>query len=442
MNRGAILALTLGCFAVVMSATTVNVAITPIMRALDLSPHQAQLLSSVFLGTTVVLAPLSAWLADRWGGMQVFIAILLIYALASGLCVLYSNSFALLLVVRVIQGCCAGVVQPLALFLLLELTPLSHQGRSMSLFGFGVVLAPALGPGIAGWLVDHAGWQYVLALGAPPALLAVVLLRRAGKAGVTPQQPTIPRRLDLAGLVQLALLVAGFLLWPLVWEASHGLGFLTVGGWVWLGHVFLRQQRKAGSLLPLELLQQPEFKRVALITMAYGAGMYGSIYLIPLWLQDGLAVSATMTGNLLLVGGVALALSIMLAGRLVDRFSAKPILMLGMISFTLSCILFSLVGELAWITLGIVLSRIGLGSIIPSLYLSIARSVDEGDVRQAMAFTTLLRQGGGVIGVVVIGLLLSSLESVPLGEARPTQLYAGLFLLFAGAAMVARKLGN
>ena len=59
-----------------------------------------------------------------------------------------------------------------------------------------------------------------------------------------------------------------------------------------------------------------------------------------------------------------------------------------------------------------------------------------------MAFTTLLRQGGGVIGVVVIGLLLSSLESVPLGEARPTQLYAGLFLLFAGAAMVARKLGN
>jgi predicted MFS family arabinose efflux permease len=210
--------------------------------------------------------------------------------------------------------------------------------------------------------------------------------------------------------------------------------------------VFLRQQRKAGSLLPLELLQQPEFKRVALITMAYGAGMYGSIYLIPLWLQDGLAVSATMTGNLLLVGGVALALSIMLAGRLVDRFSAKPILMLGMISFTLSCILFSLVGELAWITLGIVLSRIGLGSIIPSLYPSIARSVDEADVRQAMAFTTLLRQGGGVIGVVVIGLLLSSLESVPLGEARPTQLYAGLFLLFAmlfaGAAMVARKLGN
>lgn len=301
----------------------------------------------------------------------------------------------------------------------------------MSLFGFGVVMAPAIGPAFAGWLVEHAGWQYVLGLGTPPALMAIILLRLIRITKVKRPVEKNIRKLDMTGILLLTMLVSIFFIWPLIWEIGIWAAIIVASVWIWLAYSFWKLQSKTNSMLPVELLPLSNFKRLALISIAYGTGMYGSIYLLPLWLQGGLSVSADTTGGILLVGGVALALSIILAGRLVDRFTAKPVLIFGMVCFALSCFLLSLVDGLMWIALGIVLGRIGLGTIIPSLYPLVAQAVDEADLRRAMAFTILLRQSGGVIGVVGIGLLVSLLQAIPILELGQTQIYEGLFLMFA-----------
>ncbi|MEX2473741.1 MFS transporter [Marinobacter sp.] len=439
-------ALTLGCFSVVMSATTINVAITPMMKDLDLGPQVAQLFSSVFLGLTVVVAPISAWVADRFGPWRVFLGVLVVYVIAS-LLGLFLEGFTLLLLVRVFQGMCAGIAQPLSMFLLLECTPAARHGRALSMFGLGVVMAPAMGPAIAGWVVDHAGWQFVFALGVVPALIAALMVQVSAKPAQTPAESRKITDFDWRGLRALAVLVVAVFLWPFSWAVSPWAGIVHSLVWVvGLTLFWSTQKSRPDALIPTDLFLQPAFRRAALITMAYGTGMYGSIFLIPLLLQDGLGVSAAMTGNFLLIGGIFLAASIVISGRLVDVFSPRHILVLGMMSFTLSCVLFTLSENLVVLAVAIALSRVGLGSIIPSLYSAMARSVGPEELRQATSMTTFLRQGGGALGIVVLGLGVSWISvGFDVSPDNHEDIYGWLFavlaVLFGSAAVMARKLG-
>lgn len=438
-------ALTLGGFSVVMSATTINVAITPMMKDLALGPQVAQLFSSVFLGLTVVVAPVSAWVADRFGPWRVFLGVLVFYAITS-LLGLFVESFSLLLLVRVCQGICAGIAQPLSMFLLLECTPTDRQGRALSMFGLGVVMAPAMGPAVAGWVVDHAGWQFVFVLGVPPALLAALMVFVGNKPNHKEAAARDSAGFDWQGLAVLGVLVAAVFLWPLSWAISpwagvaHGLFWFLGLKLFWAG-----QKNRRDALIPTRLFRQPGFRRAAVITSAYGTGMYGSIFLIPLLLQDGLGVSAAMTGNFLLIGGVALAASIVIAGRLVDVYSPRHILVSGMLCFTLSCVLFALSENLVVLAVAIGLSRAGLGSIIPSLYSAMARTVGPEELRQATSMTTFLRQGGGALGIVIIGLGISWISAgFSISPDNHEDVYGWLFamlaVLFGGGAVMARMM--
>ncbi|AYC33017.1 MFS transporter [Pseudomonas cavernae] len=439
-------ALVIGSFAVVMSATTINVAIAPMMRDLAISHHLAQQFSSVFLGMTVVCAPLAAWIADRFGAWWVFRALLLLYVLVSLLAGV-SDSFSAMLIARGLQGLCAGIIQPLSLFLILESALPEKQGRTMSMFGLGVVMAPALGPTLAGFVVELFGWRYTFWLGVPPALIALGLVAWARPVDL--HQRVGQGRLDLPGLVLLACLVAVVFAWPPLLAYSTWLAAVLVVAWLLLLVVFWHQQERSEEpLIAPKLFRYPRFLSGILVTVAYGAGMYGSIFLVPLLLQDGLGESAVTTGNLMLLGGLALALSIQMAGQLVDRFSPRLVVMIGLACFAFSCLLLALPASLGLIALGIVLGRIGLGMIIPSLYTAMVRAVPDELLRRGTVVTTLLRQAGGALGITMIGVLLASLSAanlkgwsaLPAGSAPYSVIFAMLGLLFLWALRTSRRL--
>ncbi|MNQ81250.1 putative transport protein HsrA [compost metagenome] len=439
-------ALVIGSFAVVMSATTINVAITPMMRDFAISHYLAQQFSSVFLGMTVVCAPLAAWVADRFGAWRVFACLLLLYVLVSVLAG-FSDSLASMLIARALQGLCAGIVQPLSLFLILESALPGRQGRTMSMFGLGVVMAPALGPTLAGFVVELVGWRYTFWLGVPPALIALGLVAWARPVDL--RRPVASGRLDWPGLVLLAGLVAMVFAWPLLLAYSGGLAAVLVVAWLLLLALFWHQQgRSAEPLITPKLFRYPRFLSGILVTLAYGIGMYGSMFLLPLLVQDGLGESAVITGNLMLLGGLALALSIQLAGRLVDHFSPRLVVMIGLACFAFSCLLLALPASLELIALGIVLGRIGLGMLIPSLYTAMVRAVPDELLRRGTVVTSLLRQAGGALGITLIGVLLSGLSAanlpgwsaLPAASGPYSVIFALLCLLFLWALWVSRRL--
>ncbi|THG70518.1 multidrug efflux MFS transporter, partial [Pseudomonas sp. A-1] len=409
---GATAALIVGTFAVVMSATTINIAIVPMMQEFAVSHRVAQLFSSLFLGATVLTAPLAAWLSRRFGARQVFLGVLLLYALAS-LAATFSDSFLSMLLARGLQGACAGVIQPLSMFLVLAAAPPERQGRAMSLYGLGVVLAPALGPTIAGWFVDHVGWRSTFSLGVPPALLALGLGWFCLPRSAAEREEG--GSFDWPGLALLGVLVTLVFATPLALERSALLAGALCLLWLGTGWLFWRVERaRKDALLPFALFASPGFRAAALVSVAYGAGMYGSTFLIPVFMQGALGIPALTTGNILLLGGVALALSTSLAGRVVDRLSARLVVGAGLASFALACALLAWARELAWIAVAVVLCRIGLGLVIPGLYTGMAQVVVPGGLREGTAVITLLRQGGGALGVSLIGVLTASAGSAEL----------------------------
>jgi DHA2 family multidrug resistance protein len=441
------IALVIGAFAVVMSATTINVAITPMMRDFAISHYLAQQFSSVFLGMTVICAPLAAWVADRYGAWRVFRVLLLLYVLVS-MAAGFSNSFASMLIYRGLQGLCAGIIQPLSLFLILELARPGTQGRTMSLFGLGVVMAPALGPTLAGFMVEFVGWRSTFWLGVPPALIALGLVQ--WKRPVDQHQRVGLGQLDLPGLVLLACLVAAVFAWPPLLVYSSWLAAFMLVPWCLLMLLFWRQQQRSEEpLVEPRLFHYAGFRSGIFVTVAYGTGMYGSMFLVPLLLQDGLGQSAVTTGNMMLLGGLALAVSIQVAGRLVDRFSPQLVVKIGLGCFALSCLILALPATLWLIAVGIVLGRIGLGMIIPSLYTVMARSVSDELLRRSTVVTTLSRQAGGALGITLIGVLLSSLNALstvawgplPGGSAPYSIIFAMFGLLFIHALWISRRLG-
>lgn len=441
-----IIALVIGSFAVVMSATTMNVAIDPMMTEFLVSHNVAQSFSSVFLGMTVVCAPLASWLADRFGAWRVFSYLLVLYFIVS-LLAGFSATLTPMLVARGIQGLCAGVIQPLSLFLVLETANPSRQGRTLSMFSLGVVMAPALGPTLAGYVVEHADWRQVFWLGIPPALVALGLIAwcRPPERVVT----TASSQLDLSGLGFLAVLVMLVFIWPLILDRFPWLALLLGLVWLMLIWLFWRQLKsRDGPLINPALLRHQAYFSGLLVMLAYGIGMYGSIFLIPLLLQSGLGESAVTTGNLLLLGGITLAVSIPVSGRLVDRFSSQLVVMIGLSSFAVSSVLLAWPGGLISVAVGIVISRFALGMIIPGLYTSMAQAVPDDLLRQGTAIATMTRQAGGAVGITLMGVLLSSLTQgwiLPLPQTAdlPYRVLFGLIaVLFLASLLAARRMGR
>ena len=175
----------LGTIASIMASTIVNVAVPDMSQHFTLGQEQAQWLAAGFMAAMTVSMPLTPWLLERHGYRRTYMAavlLLLAGSIAGGL----ANSYGLVLAMRVTEGLAAGVLQPIPAIIILRGFKPEEQGRAMGLFGFGVVLAPALGPSIGGVLVEWFGWRSIFFVASPFCLLALPLawklLRTARRA--------------------------------------------------------------------------------------------------------------------------------------------------------------------------------------------------------------------------------------------------------------------
>jgi predicted MFS family arabinose efflux permease len=324
-----------------------------------------------------------------------------------------------------------------------------EQGRAMGVFGFGTVLAPALGPSVGGLLVDWFGWRAIFFFVLPFCLVAALLARRClphvapGGVAVDPQA----RPPDAWSLLMLTALLAALLnglvtlqRGQLAWGGAQlALAVALVAGFIG------RQRRVATPLMQLSLYRHPVFRRAALVAVIYGAGLFGSTYLLPVFMLVALGLPASTVGTVLLPAGLALACTIPLAGRLADRAPLYRTLTIGLLVMTASFLVMTLVGSataLGWLTLFAVLGRIGLGCVIPSLSLSAMRVLDTPAIAAGASTMNFLRQMGGAVGVNGVGILLESrLQThAALGAAGTLRAFHEVFVVMAlltGAAAFA-----
>lgn len=402
----------IGSIASVMSSTIVNVAVPDLMRHFAIGQERAQWVATAFMAAMTLSMLPTPWLLSRFGYRHTYVgavALLMLGGIVGGL----AQHYELVLAMRAAEGLAAGVLQVIPSIVVLRAFGAGERGRAMGIFGFGVVLAPAVGPTVGGVLVEHFGWRSIFFFVVPFALCAVVLARRylpvSAPGGAAAGESVAA--LDWPGLALAAVAVLGLLNGLVhlhdatLWSAALQLA----GGGVALALFMRRASRIASPLLDLRLFRSRPFAMGSVVAFVYGMGLFGSTYLVPVFMQTALHFPPSQAGAALMPAGLVLALTIPAAGRLADRWPAHALVALGLALLALSFALMATVGPASalWVLmLWAVVGRIGLGFVLPSLTLGAMTGLDPAAVPQGASAISFLRQLGGATGVGLVGIFL------------------------------------
>jgi EmrB/QacA subfamily drug resistance transporter len=410
-----LLALMIGTMASVMSSTIVNVAIPDMSHHFGLGQERAQWVSSGFMVAMTVSMLTTPWLLARYGYRATYAGAMLVL-LAGGLAGGFASDYGLVLAARVAEGLAAGVVQPIPAIVILRAFASHEQGRASGIFGMGVVLAPALGPSIGGVLVDLFGWRSIFFLVVPLCLVSLWMgakfVPSSAPGGVAPGRAD--GSLDWRGLL-LGAIGTLCLLNGLVALRGDGpqAGLLLVAAALSLAAFIAWERwieaRGGNPLMHLALFRQRSYAMGSIVSFIYGTALFGSTYLLPVYMQLGLRMSASHVGTILLPAGAVLAITIAGVGRLADRYPTHLLVCTGLALLALSFGLMPAVGldSALWVLVAFaILGRIGLGFILPSLNLGALRPLPPALIPQGASAINFLRMLGGAAGIGLCGIVL------------------------------------
>lgn len=394
---------------VVLSTTIVNVAIPAVMGAFGISAVQAQWISTGFLAAMTATMLLADWTNRAFGMRLTMNAAMGVFLAGSVLGGIAPNETVLTLA-RVVQGAAAGIVQPLAMIMLFKVFPPDKRGAAMGIYGVGVVLAPALGPWIGGVLMDAFDWRSVFYLSLPFAGLAILLsnlfLPSREESGPIPA-------FDFVGMTILSIFLAVLLstlsnAQRLGWDSNMTLTGFTISAASAIAFV-IWEMHTTKPMLDMRLFANFAFSSASVIAFIMGAGLFGSTYLLPVFVQQIQGMTPTQAGLLLMPSGFAMLLVFPIAGRLSDKVPAPILIGLGMAVFAGSSWLMTAVNvhtafwTLAWWT---ILSRVGLGLVFPAISSGALKVLPPHLLGQGSGASNFVRQLGGAFGVNLLAVFI------------------------------------
>lgn len=414
----------LAMISMIMSSTMVNVAIPDIMGAFGIGQDRAHWISTGFLSAMTAGMLLNAWLVTNFGPRNVFIGALALFSVTA-FAGQYAPTFGGIVAARFVQGLCAGLIQPLAMSTVFLAYPPEQRGTAMGWFGMGIVFGPTIGPVLGGLIIDAVHWRFVFAAPVPIMFIA------AGLASVyMPGRDETTTRASF-NAISFLLVTAAIIMF------LNGISIGQREGWgstVVFGLLFgsacsliaflVREVSSAAPLLQLKLFRSRTYVAAAVIGFVFGAGMFGSLYIVPVMVQTVQGFTALKAGLMLLPGGIVSMLVFPLAGRLSTLVPPVYTIALGLALFGLSCLMLagSGISTAFWsMALMVAFGRIGLGLVVPSLNLSAMSAAPRELVPYAAGTLNFIRLTGASIGVSALALIIDG-RSVSHGDTlRATQ---------------------
>lgn len=337
-----LIAIVVGMFMVILDTTAVNVAIPVLADDLHSKLSLIQWTITGYSLAQAVVIPMAGWFSDRFGAKQTFIVSIILFTVGSILCA-FAGTAEQLIAFRVVQGLGGGMVMPIAFAMTYRISPPESVGKIMGMMGLPVLLAPALGPVISGYLVDYVNWQWIFLINIPVGIAGVIM------AGLF--LPNLPKKasapLDYAGIA-LAPFAFGGLSYGLSeagegWTSAKTIAGLAVGAVAMILFAVVELRRKKEPLLELRVFRSMQFTRGILVQWIMQFTMFGLIFAIPYFMQRLMGMSAFEAGLWTLPQALASAIMMPFSGRLFDRIGARPLVIGGLILITVGAYLFSLI---------------------------------------------------------------------------------------------------
>ncbi|MEQ1776608.1 MAG: DHA2 family efflux MFS transporter permease subunit [Burkholderiales bacterium] len=399
----------MGTVSAMLTTTSVNVALPDIMGTFGIGQDRVQWLSTGALAAMTVGMLLNAWLIHSFGQRKTFVVALSVFVGALALAGLSPND-SVLIFCRVVQGAVAGMLQPFAMYTIFRVFPSERRGMAMGFFGMSVLLGPALGPTLGGVMIDHFNWRYIFYVAAPVCIAAILL----GSVFMPEREETGERmRFDWIGFllmtISLACLLTGLSNGQREgWHSGFVLALFTIAALG--GSTFLWWELRADHpLVNLKVFGSVQFAAAAAVACIFGVGLFGSTYLVPLYVQTVQHFTPLSAGLLLMPAGILMGIAMPIAGFLSDRIAARNMIFAGLLCFGVSSFWLAHVDSnmsfwaIAW---AVIISRIGLAIIKPSLNVAALRALQPELLSQGAGMINFARQLGGAFGVNLLSVTL------------------------------------
>ena len=418
--------LLVAAFVAILNETTMGIAIPHLNTDLGIPPELGQWLTSAFMLTMAVVIPTTGFILQRFTTRQVFIAAMVAFSLGT-LVALVAPGFGVLLVGRVIQAAGTGIMMPLLMTTIMNVVPPQSRGRMMGRVGMVISLAPAIGPTLAGAVLEAFNWRALFAIVLPLALIALGMgVKWMTNLGETRRVP-----LDVLSIPLAALGFGGLVFGLSQFGGEGGSGETTgiialVVGAVTLGLFVWRQlllQRVDDALLDLRVFRAGNFTFAVIIMTILALSMFGTLTLLPQYLQNVAGLNALQSGLILLPGSVLMGLLGPVMGRVYDSRGTRPLLIPGTILVSAALFYYSTVGEhTVWWVLIIVQAAmsVGLAMSFTPLFSASLGSLQRSLYSHGSAVLNTLQQVGGAAGVALLTVTYSAILHVGESEGLST----------------------
>jgi EmrB/QacA subfamily drug resistance transporter len=414
-----LVAIIIGAFMVLLDSTAVNVAVPSLVTDLHSTLATLQWTITGYALAQAAVIPLAGWLSDRFGAKRVFLSAVALFTIGSVLCATAQTGSALVLF-RVLQGLGGGVVIPIALAYTYRLSPPDKIGVVMGLMGIPILLAPAIGPVVAGWLVQYASWRWIFLLNLPIGIVGVLVGLRS--------LPWIERQsvpgLDLPGMIlgplAFTALCYGVSQGSTSWTATQTEISLLVGGVALLAFVVV-ELRARTPLLELRVFRSRDFSLAIVVQWVAQAALYGTLFLIPLFLQQARGYGAFSTGLILVPQALGAAVFMPLGGRLFDRIGARPLVVGGLALIAAATVVLARVNATTQGTdliVPLALRGAGMGLMLMTLNTHLINAAPRRLVGRVTSLTNALQQVVTSLSIAGLATLLTARTAAHLGAAR------------------------
>ncbi len=406
-------AVMLATFMEVLDTSVANVALPHIAGNLSATPEEATWVLTSYLVSNAIILPAANWLGRYFGRKRFLIVCITLFTLSSALCGA-ATSLGMLVVARIAQGAGGGALQPIAQAVLMESFPVEKRGSAMAVFGLGVVVAPIIGPTLGGWITDNYSWRWIFYINIPIGILAIFMART-----FIEDPPYIknqrPGRIDYIGFGLMAVALGSLQLvldkgQEAEWFASSLITWVTILSVAAAISFVIWELRSKDPIVDLRVLVNRNFAVGTSLMVIMGIVLYGTIALLPLFLQTLLGYPAVASGMAVSPRGIGAVISMLIVGRLIGKVRSRYLIMFGFTVLGYSTYQFSNINleiSIASIVWPSIMSGFAMGFIFVPLTTLALGTLSNQQMGNASGVFNLMRNTGGSVGIATVTTFLA-----------------------------------
>ena len=394
----------IGSFMSILDTSIVNIAIPKMMAVFSVGTDDAQWILTAYMLTMGVIQPATGYLCEAYGTRRMYLLSLAIFTVGSFLCgIAWSNDS--MIVFRVMQAIGGGLIIPVTMTIVYKVFPIEQRNMAMGVWGISAMVAPAIGPTLSGYLVEYWDWRLIFTINIPIGLIGY-----AAAALVLREMPfSREQKFDGAGFITSALGLFCLLLalskgTEEGWTSAYIIALFYISLASLTLFVFIELNHE-NPILDLRIFKDWNFTFSMITTFIGTMGLYGAIFLVPLFMENLRGYTAMQTGVLLFPSAATAGLLMPIAAKLADRFGAKPIVVVGIFLLGIGSmpLMYMNMDTSYEYVMGIMVLRgLGLGLFMMPVTVMGMANIPLANVSRASSINNALRQVSGSMGIAIL----------------------------------------